>query len=375
MTQKMGLEIGHRGDPGRQRDLNEDSYLVLTPPILAPGIDALIAVADGMGGHQAGDVASQALVEDVDRLFCSSIYQEYVAYSPGHPDYYVVVLKEVLEQINEHICDLSVSHSELKGMGTTATVLLFAEGNVFWGHVGDSRAYLMRNGDVRQLTRDHTWVAEQVAAGSLTWEEASRHPRRHQLTQSLGNSLLIRVERGMRTLNTGDVFLLCTDGLTNCIEASEIQRHLLATKDLQAACDRLVDLANERGGPDNITVVAARWRQDGGGPNLVEGRIVGPVKRSPPSRNLSDTLKIRRKRSRGVPRQMTFSLGLLVLLLFGALVSAGLVMLLQAVGFSPIPLLHLAPTTAALMFLLGAFLGWTLRSIRSRIFKEEKDEK
>jgi protein phosphatase len=371
----MGLTIGHRGDPGRQRDLNEDSYLVLTPPAVASGVDALLAVADGMGGHQAGDVASQALVEDLDRLFRSPIYQERVAYSPSHPDYYIVVLKEVLEQINESICDLSASRTELRGMGTTATVLLLAGGNVFWGHVGDSRAYLLQNGDVRQLTRDHTWVAEQVAAGGLTWDEAARHPRRHQLTQSLGNSRLIRVERGMRPLSASDTLFLCTDGLTNCVEISEIQRYLLAAEDLQEACDQLVELANERGGPDNITVVAARPEVDGGGSNLVEGRIIGPKERTPSPRMLSDTLKLRQKRSKGVPRRMTFSLGLLSSLLVGSLCSAGLMMLLKATEFSPIPSLRVEQAMAALMFLVGALLGWILRSIRSRVFKEEKDEK
>jgi protein phosphatase len=362
VTKEPGLQIGHRSDPGRQRKLNEDSYLILTPPTLAPGIQALLAVADGMGGHRAGEVASQTLVEALDNLFSSSAYQQYVAYNPQHADYYVVVLKEVLERINEQICDLSAGRSELSGLGTTATVAILAGGRLFWGHVGDSRAYLLRNGNLQRLTRDHTWVAQQIEAGQMTTGEAARHPRRNVLTQSLGNSLLVRVERGVQAVQAGDLLLLCSDGLSSVATDTEIQEALLAATDPQVACDRLVALANQRGGPDNITVLAAQLVSEVPGSDIVDGRVLGPVQRRPSPRLLADTLKLKRARRRrtGTAGRLARGLGVALVLLLGALLSglgalfAGLIPPLTK---SPVPMVAIL---AVVTFAFGALLGWLM---------------
>jgi len=357
------LYIGHCGDSGRQRELNEDSYLVLTKPTIAPEIDALFAVADGMGGHQAGDVASRMLVETLDNLFTSSVYKQNVAYNPQHNDYYVVVLKEVLEQANGQIYNLSASNPKLSGMGTTATVVLLARGYIYWGHAGDSRAYLLHKGGLQRLTNDHTWVAEQVEAGQMTLEEANRHPRRNVLTQSLGNSLLIRVERGMHPVQSGDLVLLSSDGLSSVVSDVEIKEILLAEIEPQAACESLVTLANQRGGPDNITVLAARMTDGGSGSNIAGGRVVGPAQRNV-TRPLADTLKLRRSR-RAIGRiRLARWFATMLILLFGALVS-GLVALLAGILSLPTRLSLIALVVVA-AFVLGALLGWLLRSLPSK---------
>jgi len=365
---RSGLHIGHCGDVGQQRELNEDSYLILTAPAIAPEIDALLAVADGMGGHRAGDVASRTLVEMLDGLFTSSVYQQQVAYSPQHADYYVVVLKEVLEQANEQIYNSSASNPELSGMGTTATVVLIAEGRLFWGHVGDSRAYLLRNGSLQQLTHDHTWVAEQVSAGQMTPEEAARHPRRNVLTQSLGNSLLVRVERGVQPVQPDDVLLLCSDGLSGVVSDAEMQATLLAESNPQTVCDQLVALANQRGGPDNVTVLAARLVGGGFGSNVAGGRVLGPVQyeaaAQPP---LVNTFKLKRgRRSQWVGSGGCLArwFGVALVLLLGALLS-GLGALLA--GLIPFPAgLPVMAFVAVVTFVLGALLGWLLRPARPK---------
>jgi len=273
----LHLRIGHYDHPGQQRELNEDSYLILTSPALSSDIEAVLVVADGMGGHQAGEIASQSLVELLEGVFRSGDYRSMVGYNDQHEDYYVVVLKEVLEWANERLYQLATSRAELRGMGTTVVAVLIAGGKCFWGNVGDSRAYLLRRGQLRQFTVDHTWVNEQVSAGLLSWEEASVHPKRNVLTRALGGDSLVRVERDMFVLEVGDRLLLCSDGLSGVVEGAEIQAILANERDPQQACNRLGTLANQRGGPDNITILIADIGKEGLANPLPDGRVVGPV--------------------------------------------------------------------------------------------------
>jgi protein phosphatase len=322
-----------------------------------------------MGGHQAGDVASRTLVGTMDGMFQSTAYQEYVAYSPQHPDYYIVVVKEVLEQANERLRDLSAGHTELNDMGTTATVALIAGGRLFWGHIGDSRAYLLRDRDLKQLTRDHTWVAEQVEAGRMSLEDASNHPQRNVLTQSMGSSLTIRVERGMQALEPGDMLLLCSDGLNSVVRDSEIQQVLLAAANPQAACDQLVAMANKRGGPDNITVVVAQWMGENLGSNIVGGRVLGPANRRSVPQPVADTPTLkqaRRRRARTVGRWGRL-FGILLVLILGALLSG--IGALSAEHISSLGTVDPVPMTmvfAVGAFALGALLGWLMRGNSAR---------
>jgi serine/threonine protein phosphatase PrpC len=352
-SDRLGLKIGHCSDAGQQRDLNEDSYLVLTDPTDGAEIDGVFVVADGMGGHQAGDVASQALVETMDEIFSSSsAHHQGVAYSQQHPDYYVVLLKELLEQINEQIYDLSISQPGLNGMGTTATVALIKGARLFWGHVGDSRAYLLHDGDLRQLTQDHTWVAEQVAAGQMSMEEAAQHPRRHVLTQSLGNNLVIRVGRGVENIQVGDTLLLCSDGLTSMVRETEIRETLLAQVDPQITCEHLVTLANRRGGPDNITALVVKLT-GGDKENNPPLELIGPVQPQKSKRSQADTLKLRPRRGERIDQlKKTFRHFALILLpLSGALFSGLLGLALSKRSFSiGIPVTAIV---AMLTFVLG----------------------
>lgn len=274
IVSNYGLRVGYATHRGMVREVNEDSYLVLTQPAIAAGLGALLVVADGMGGHQAGDMASGEVIRNLNTLFSSSLYQEQIGYNPQREDYYVVVLKEVLEQINERLYNLATSRSELQGMGTTGSVALLVNHRLYLGHVGDSRIYLLRGGQFQQLTHDHSWVAEQVEMGLMTPEQAAAHPKRNLLTRCLGNSPVLRVERTTLEVQPGDILLLCSDGLHGIVRDDEIARVLMAAGP-QPACDYLIDMANRRGGPDNITVVIAQV-VEGAGNGPPGGRAFGP---------------------------------------------------------------------------------------------------
>jgi len=364
----IGLSIGCSSDAGRQRAFNEDSYLVLTPPATTPEINGLLAVADGMGGHNAGDVASQTLIETLDSVFTSGAYKEEVAYSPQHPDYYIVVLKEILERANEQLHTLSASRPELNGMGTTATVALISNGRLFWGHAGDSRAYLLDSDGLHRLTCDHTWVAEQVEANQMSPEEAARHPRRHILTRSLGNSLILRVERGLRAVRPGDVIVLCSDGLSGTVSDGEIQECLLAETDIQRSCMRLVAMANHRGGPDNITVVAARVTSNSNGCSFPSGRALGPEKREKTALPVPDTLKLKHNQPAHPYQSLRFSdwLWRSVILLSSALLCGIGALVPHYLPVSTEVNLLWPSLSAVLSFCVGGLLSWLLWPARTR---------
>lgn len=257
----LTLTIGQATDPGRVRQSNEDSLCVLQPPSIASDIDALVVVADGMGGHNAGEIASGFVTEKLGELFRSPDYRKWVDFSPEREDYYVLVLKEILEKLNDQLHQMASRREEWRGMGTTVTAGLIAGSKVYLGHVGDSRAYLFSQNSLRQLTKDHAWVMEQVAQGLLSPEQAAAHPRKNEITRALGISSLVRVDRYIRDLMAGDALLLCTDGLTNLVSDNEMQHHLQSIADPQHCCQTLVNLANQRGGGDNITVVVTRVQE------------------------------------------------------------------------------------------------------------------
>lgn len=254
----LRLVIGAATDRGRVRESNEDSVCVLGPGEIVDDFDALLAVADGMGGHQAGEVASQYATDKLQELFTSSAYRNWVGYDFERNDYNILVVKEVLERLNREIYDLAVRERKHRGMGTTITAALIAQGQVVLGHAGDSRAYLLDNGKLIQLTTDHSWVQEQVEQNKMSREQAANHSRKNQITRALGVSSVIRIDRQVIDLRPGNVLLLCTDGLTNMLSDSEIEHLLTTIPDPQKVCDALVAAANQRGGGDNISVVVAR---------------------------------------------------------------------------------------------------------------------
>jgi protein phosphatase len=223
-----------RTDVGRQRSVNEDS-LVLAPPFFA--------VADGMGGAKAGEVASAMAAETFEGEADS-----------GEPA--EAQLTRILREANRRIYDLAVSDDSHRGMGTTVTAAKVTGNEVSLGHVGDSRAYRLRDGELEQLTRDHSLVAELERSGQITPEAAEHHPQRSIITRALGPEGEVAVDHHTWPARDGDVFLICSDGLTSMVEDDVIREVVERRRDdLDAAARELVEKANRSGGEDNITVV------------------------------------------------------------------------------------------------------------------------
>jgi len=247
------VEEAARTDTGRQRHANEDSYYARSP---------VYVVADGMGGAQAGEVASQIAAD----VFDSDL-------GDGNPE---EVLAGLAQEANRRIFELSRADATRTGMGTTLTGALISSDEVSIVHVGDSRAYLYRDGQLRQLTRDHSLVEELRRQGKLTPEEAEEHPQRSIITRALGPEPDVELDVHTQQARSGDVFLLCSDGLTSMIREDQVREILEESESLKAAVDRLVEEANRAGGRDNITVVSFRLGGDGdGGSPAVEDTITG----------------------------------------------------------------------------------------------------
>ncbi len=228
-------------DPGRRRRRNEDSYVV-DPP--------LFAVADGMGGAQAGEVAS--------RLAAAAI-REFHEADELEPERR---LAAIVQEANRRIFDRSSEDRNASGMGTTVTAALVEGDRVTLGHVGDSRAYRFRAGALEQLTDDHSLVADLVRGGRLSPEEAGSHPQRSVITRALGTDPAVDVDTLTVTPEDGDVYLLCSDGLTSMISDEDIQEIVRGASGLEEAASKLVKAANRSGGEDNITVVLFRVEGD-----------------------------------------------------------------------------------------------------------------
>jgi protein phosphatase len=240
-------------DVGRRRTGNEDSFMLWTAPNgEAPrAADSLVVVCDGMGGSNAGEVASRMAVDTVVRVFTEA--------PPGNT---AQALAHAVEVANEEIWELSRTRSELNGMGTTCTALVLKGDQVMVAHVGDSRAYLVREHRAMQLTTDHSLVAQLVARQQLTPEEARHDPRRNVVTRSVGVGPDIEVDLVQvdEPLRAGDTLVLCSDGLHGQVSDDEIAGFAMG-ESLEGACSDLIELANERGGPDNITVAMLRFQK------------------------------------------------------------------------------------------------------------------
>jgi serine/threonine protein phosphatase PrpC len=251
----MRLVVKAATDLGRRRDHNEDCHATWIPDPRSPGArhGALLMVADGMGGSQAGEVASRITTDTVVRQYRNE----------GHEGA-VSALLSAITLANEAVHRESVTHPDRGGMGTTCTAAVVRDRELYIGHVGDSRAYLVRGGGIRQLTQDHSLVAQLVREQQITEEQARVDPRRNVVTRSVGVGSEVQVDawRHDEPLEPGDTIVLCTDGLHGVVVNDEIAE-IASGPDLEDACRRLVALANERGGPDNITVVLARL-EDGG---------------------------------------------------------------------------------------------------------------
>jgi len=257
---KFEVKLGQRTDVGRERTLNEDSLLTLSSSQLARSkIDGIFVVADGMGGHSAGDAASSYVVETLQNTFSGDAYRQWVASLGVTEDALSLVMSRVIEESNAKLYQASIEGSLPDGMGTTVTAAGLIGDNLHIAHVGDTRAYLIRNGQISQLTRDHSWVAEQVELGVISKEQAEQHPDRNILTRAVGTDPTVEVDVYTTNIQDGDILLLCSDGLCGLVSDAEILQHVLENPIPKQACDKLVQLANARGGPDNITVLIATF--------------------------------------------------------------------------------------------------------------------
>ena len=254
-TASLDLDVEGRTHPGKVRDHNEDTFSVEPPTSArARAQGTLLIVSDGMGGHAAGEVASAIAVETIPAAYYRD--QPRAAAGSDSPPPVAEALVGAVLEANAAIYAEAERTPERQGMGCTVVAAVVQASELIVAHVGDSRAYLVHSGQIRQLTRDHSWVGQQVAAGILTPEQAERHPRRSLLLQALGRESQVEVEVGEHPLESGDVLVICSDGLTSVVRDAEIAERVsrLAPR---VATERLIALANERGAPDNVTVVVA----------------------------------------------------------------------------------------------------------------------
>jgi PPM family protein phosphatase len=261
-------------DPGRTRSTNEDQFLIaeLTkamtiaqaslprpPAVVGEERGHLFLVADGMGGHNAGEQASALAVSMIEQ-FTVNAFKWFVQRNDPVSESATTEFNDAIQDADLAIIREAEHHPELHGMGTTLTLGYAVGAQLFVMHVGDSRAYLYRNGTLTQLTEDHTFVAELTRLGEIGPEQARRHPLRHVITNVLGGTEAgVRAEAHAIDLRPQDSLLLCSDGLTDMVSADDITGILAAEPEPEGACRQLVGLANDRGGRDNITVILAQF--------------------------------------------------------------------------------------------------------------------
>jgi protein phosphatase len=265
------VHVFGRTDVGRTREHNEDAFVVadltrgnatLQPEVRTHEVGdrgTLFMVADGMGGAAAGEIASAMAIEVVLQELATALGRA----EPPDEERFATAIKRATAAANAHIHTFALEHPEYRGMGTTATVAGVLGDTIYVAQVGDSRAYLIRNGVGRQITKDQSLMQKLIEAGELTEAEAEQSERRNIILQALGPEATIKVDLTHQRVRRGDVLVLCSDGLSGQVRLDEITRIVTEESDLVSACKRLIDRANEMGGPDNITVIIARFDGEG----------------------------------------------------------------------------------------------------------------
>jgi protein phosphatase len=252
------IEAYGRSDVGRRRKVNEDSFLV------APEA-SLYAVCDGMGGHNAGEVASRMAIETLQAFVGKSAVEKEITWPWGLDaglSFDANRLKTAIRLANSRVFQAADNREELTGMGTTVVATVVTGSVMTIGSAGDSRCYLLRSGELKQLTRDDSWVSAALGEGILNSDDVEHHPLRNVITKAVGARDTIDLDLVEHHLQGGDLLMLCSDGLHGMINDAEIHRQLTAAPStLEAASARLVDAANEAGGRDNVTVVLLRYAE------------------------------------------------------------------------------------------------------------------
>jgi PPM family protein phosphatase len=265
------VSVFGKTDLGLTRDHNEDTFLVadlsagnasLHPDVRNHEVGprgSLFMVADGMGGAAAGEVAS-AMAAEVIYGHLSTTWSQDEDVSAAR---FAYRMKEAVELANQRIYAYAREHPDVRGMGTTVTAAGVFGDELYLAQIGDSRGYLVRNGETFQLTRDQSLTQRLVDAGELTEEEAEQSERRNIILQALGPDPRVKVDLSRQRLRRGDTLILCSDGLSGLVRREEFAQMVEQSPDLPTLCSALIDLANERGGPDNVTVVAVRFEGEG----------------------------------------------------------------------------------------------------------------
>ncbi len=230
-------------DKGMKRAINEDKYFLDTSI-------GLFIVADGMGGHLGGEKASSMAIEEIVKVFQDNLKE-------GKPLSPVELIKKSIYSANTKIFNMGTQNPSLKGMGTTVTLMFIKDKNLWLGHVGDSRAYLYREKEIKLLTSDHSWIEEQIKAGMLSDEHAKGHYMKNVITRSVGYKKEVEVDVYRYDAKVKDIFLLCSDGLSGVVSKEEICE-VLEKHPVEDCPGILIHLANQKGGPDNITVITGR---------------------------------------------------------------------------------------------------------------------
>ncbi len=226
-------------DIGRVRQNNEDYFCI------SSSVEGLYLVADGMGGHNAGEVASNLAIQTVEQYISSNVDNDSLEN----------ILSQALSSANDKVYNMSCNNSNMSGMGTTLTLALVKDNELYFAHVGDSRGYTLENGTLKQITTDHTLVEELYQSGTISQEEIKTHPQKNIITNAIGTEIICKSDIEILPLSPVDKVLLCSDGLSNYLTNDEIEDVMKQNEIPQKICEILVEMANNRGGDDNITVV------------------------------------------------------------------------------------------------------------------------
>jgi len=237
------MQFGAMTDVGMCRKINEDNYYVK-----ADGAFPYAIVADGMGGHKAGEIASMMVVDVIRNHLENSLSEDQDYVEAGE------TVRKAFISANNIIYKYAENHYKIMGMGTTATLAMVFKGRIITAHVGDSRAYTIDKNEIKQITRDHSYVQELVSMGKITKEEAKHHPKKNFITRAMGAEETVKVDVNIRPYN-GETILLCSDGLVNFVDDEEIKDIVQKRGSLKKKTEQLVNTANSRGGKDNITVI------------------------------------------------------------------------------------------------------------------------
>lgn len=246
------MKLIFKTDKGKVRQINEDSGAVL----YNPSGQILAVVADGMGGHQAGDVASDMTVTELKRLWEKA---PNIATAEEAENW----LQKSIAYVNTVLYEHAKSHAECKGMGTTIVAAVITEAFLTVAHIGDSRCYLLNDTGFSQITEDHSLVNELVRSGEITKEDAEHHPRKNVLMRALGTESRVQLDVKSIVFEEGDWLLLCSDGLSNKVSESEMVEHLKRELPLDEKAAKLVNLANQYGGEDNISLIIVQYEPEG----------------------------------------------------------------------------------------------------------------